>query len=224
MPLTDLSLPSIAPVRTESFPVGDQPMPQETPPADEQLDQEEILIGRIVDHEATPQELERFEHMADERLPLWRTLARQQISMGLLADRVLDETAAAEAVEVARGPSRGWSITALSGWAAVLVLGVWWAVVAPTRDTPRHPPQLDRVVGTPSQSPTRPDDHLREYLAAPFVIGVHDPIVLETEPLESGRHRVYFMRRIEEYVDINTPPDAVIDQKGQFKIDPAALR
>ena len=52
--------------------------------------QEEILIGRIVDHEATPQELERFEHMADDRPPLWRTLARQQISTGLLADRVLE--------------------------------------------------------------------------------------------------------------------------------------
>jgi hypothetical protein len=199
-------------------------MPQETPPADEQIAQEEILIGRIVDHEATPQELERFAHMADDRLPLWRTLARQQISMGLLAEGVLDETAAAEAVEVAQPTRREWSIVALSGWAAVLVLGVWWAVVAPKHDTPRRPPQLDRVVGTAPQSPTRPDDHLREYLAAPFVIGVHDPIVLETEPLESGRHRVYFMRRIEEYVDIDTPPDAVIDQKGQFKIAPAELR
>jgi hypothetical protein len=89
---------------------------------------------------------------------------------------------------------------------------------------PPRPSQLDRVVGTAPQSPTGPDHHLREYLAAPFVIGVHDLIVLETEPLESGGHRVYFMRRIEEYVDIETPPDAVIDQKGQFKIAPAELR
>jgi len=201
-------------------------MPHQTPPTDEQLmpPQEEILIGRIVDHEATPQELERFEHMADDRPRLWRTLARQQISMGLLADRVLDETAAAEGVEVARGTRSGWSIVALSGWAAVLVLGVWWAVVAPTPDAPRHPLQLDRVAGTAAQSPMRPDEHLREYLAAPFVIDILDPIVLETEPLEAGRHRVYFMRRIEEYVDIDTPPDAVIDQAGQFKIDPADLR
>jgi len=202
-------------------------MPHQTPPTDDPLvepEESEILIGRIVDHEATPRELDRFEHIADDRLPLWRTLARQQISMGLLADRVLDETAAAETVEAAPGPERGRSTLALSGWAAVLVLGVWWAVVAPTSDTPRHSPQLDRVVGTAAQSPMGPEEHLQQYLAAPFVIGVHDLIVLETEPLEDGRHRVYFMRRIEEYVDIDTPPDAVIDQAGQFKIDPADLR
>ncbi len=203
-------------------------MPHQTPPADAQLvpPQEEILIGRIVDHEATPQELERFEQMADDRSPLWRTLARQQIAMGLLADRVLDETAAGEAVEAVRRAGRGRLVLGLSGWAAVLVLGVWWAVVAGTQDATlsRRPPQLDRVVGASPASPTRPDEHLQKYLAAPFVIGVHDPIVLETEPLGAGRHRVYFMRRIEEYVDIDTPPDAVVDQGGRLKIDPADLR
>ncbi len=203
-------------------------MPHQTPPADEQLvpPQEEILIGRIVDHEATPQELEHFEQMADDRLPLWRTLARQQMAMGLLAERVLDETAAAEAVEVGPGAGRGRFVVALSGWAAVLVLGVWWAVVAATQDAPvgRRPPQLDRVVGASPASPTRPDEHLQKYLAAPFVLGEHDPIVLETEPLAPGRYRVYFMRRIEEYVDIDTPPDAVVDQGGRLKIDPADLR
>jgi hypothetical protein len=66
-------------------------------------------------------------------------------------------------------------------------------------------------------------DHLSLYLASEFVVGELDPIVREVEPLKDGRHRVWFVRRIEEFVDIDTPLDAVIDPAGKFKGDPADL-
>jgi hypothetical protein len=55
------------------------------------------------------------------------------------------------------------------------------------------------------------------------VVGELDPILTETELLKDGRYRIWFVRRIEEFVDIDTPLDAVIDSRGNFKGDPADL-
>ena len=70
-----------------------------------------------------------------------------------------------------------------------------------------------------------PQGHLREYLASEFVVGEFDLIVLETKPLdlEPGRHRIWYMRRIEEFIDIDTPLEAVIEN-GKFKTSPEDLR
>ena len=189
-------------------------------------EESETLIGRIMDHEATPQELDRFERLAGPAAPLWRTLALRQLDMGLLGDRVRQETDAALRVEVAPdAPRRNLAVT-LSGWAAVLLLASWWAIIAGTGDwaAERRPPRIDPVAGSAIQAPLDPDEHLRRYLAADFVRGELDPIVLETELLANGRHRVYFMRRIEVYADIDAPPDAVLDDPARLRIPPADQR
>ena len=56
------------------------------------------------------------------------------------------------------------------------------------------------------------------------MIGELDPIVTETEPLANGRHRVYFMRRIDVYTDIDAPPATVLDDPAWLRIDPADQR
>ncbi len=191
------------------------------PPEDPQT-----LIGRIMDHEATSEELDRFEQLAGDAAPLWRALALRQLDMGLLGDRVRQVTEAAVRVEVAPVVGRRNLAVTLSGWAAVLLLASWWAIIAGMGDgvARRRPLQPDPVAGSATQAPLTPDEHLRHYLAADFVIGELDPVVTETEPLANGRHRVYFMRRIAVYVDIDTPPDAVFDDPGRLRILPADQR
>ena len=189
-------------------------------------EESETLIGRIMDHEATSQELDRFERLAGDAAPLWRALALRQLDMGLLGDRVREETDAAVRVEVApAAPRRNLAVT-LSGWAAVLLLASWWAIIAGTGDgvAGRRSPRLDTVEGSATQAPLDPDEHLWQYLAADFVRGEYDPVILETEPLANGRYRVYFMRRIEVYADIDAPPDAVVDDPARLRILPADQR
>ena len=189
-------------------------------------EESETLIGRIMDHEATAREFERFERLAGPAAPLWRTLALRQLDMGLLGDRVRQETEAALRVEVAPVAGRRNLAVTLSGWAAVLLLASWWAIIAGTGDRAagRRPSRIDPVAGSSIRAPLEPDEHLRRYLAADFVRGELDPIVLETELLANGRHRVYFLRRIEVYADIDAPPDAVLDDPAQLRIPPADQR
>ena len=189
-------------------------------------EESETLIGRIMDHEATSQELDRFERLAGDAAPLWRTLALRQLDMGLLGDRVREETDAAVRVEVPPAAGRRNLAVTLSGWAAVLLLASWWAIIAGTGDglAGGRAPRLETAAGQAIQTPLTPDEHLRQYLAADFVIGELDPIVTETEPLANGRHRVYFMRRIDVYTDIDAPPATVLDDPAWLRIDPADQR
>jgi len=189
-------------------------------------EESETLIGRIMDHEATGEDRLRFEQLAESDPELWRRLALDQVDMGLLAGRVREATVSAERVDVTPGRGRRNLALVFSGWAAVLVLGAWWAFVAGMGDRLQHQatPQLDPAAAMALQQVLGPRDHLKHYLASEFVVGELDPILLETEPLENGRRRVWFMRRIEEFVDIDTPLDAVIGPRGKFKGDPSDLR
>lgn len=190
-------------------------------------EESETLIGRIIDHEATADDRRRFELLAGGDPDLWRRLALDQVDMGLLAGRVREATAPADRVDVTPAGGRRNLALVFSGWAAVLVLAAWWAFVAGMSDPTQRDPgsRINQAAEPAPQQVLGPQDHLREYLASEFVVGELDLTVLETEPLEDepGRHRVWYLRRIEEFIDINTPVDLVIDQ-GKFKISPEDLR
>ncbi|MHC5008703.1 MAG: DnaJ domain-containing protein, partial [Planctomycetota bacterium] len=104
------------------------------------VDQPEVeadtLIGRIVDREATSGDCEAFERMASVDPILWRALALRHLDMAMLSDRVGEHTDAAERVDLRfrwpRRPAVNLLVT-LSGWAAVFVVGVWWAVIVAGR-------------------------------------------------------------------------------------------
>lgn len=188
-------------------------------------EESETLIGRIVDHEATPQELQRFEQLAGDGAPLWRRLALDQLDMGLLAGRVREETARADRVD-AVPPAGGRPIAlTLSGWAAAVLLAASWVIVAGMGDRTARTPalRLDPAAGAAAAPELTPKEHLQAYLGSDFVVGELDPVVMETEPLDNGMHRVWFMRRIKEFVDIKTPPDATT-KDGKLKVNPADLR
>jgi hypothetical protein len=113
-----------------------------------------------------------------------------------------------------------------SGWAAVLMLGLWWAVTTGPGEVGRGGRALPEPVVAPDRGwVLTPDEHLDKYLEADFVLGELDPILLDQEPLGDGRHRLRIIRRFEEYIDISTPPEAIIDDDtGKLSLDPAELR
>jgi hypothetical protein len=189
----------------------------------------DTLIGRIIDQEATSGDCETFERMASVEPILWRSLALRHLDMAMLSDRVGEHTDAAERVDIRspwlRRPAVNLLVT-LSGWAAVLVVGVWWAAVvagrgesgtmsAPVQSVAEPPIAVERLTA---------HEHYDKYLEADFVLGELDPILLETEPLPDGRYRLRFIRRIEEYVVIDAPATGGVDDEIGPSIDPAELR
>ncbi|MHC4083225.1 MAG: hypothetical protein ACYS15_09865 [Planctomycetota bacterium] len=199
----------------------------------EHVDQPELeadtLIGRIIDREATSGDCESFERMASVDPILWRALALRHLDMVMLSDRVGEQTDAAERVELRsrwqHRPALNLLVT-LSGWAAVFVVGVWWAiVVAGGGNAELATSPVQSVAGPPAAvGALTPAEHYDEYLEAEFVLGELDPILLETEPLPDGRYRLRFIRRIEEYVVIDAPTTEIIDDTGGLTVDPAELR
>ena len=99
------------------------------------VDDTDTLIGRIIDREATTRDREQFEQMAAAETDLWRTLALRQLDMTMLSDRLIEHTDAADRIETRpwrRAPRLNLPL-ALSGWAAVLAVGLWWAVLGGDR-------------------------------------------------------------------------------------------
>jgi hypothetical protein len=197
------------------------------------VDQPEVeadtLIGRIVDREATSGDCEAFERMASVDPILWRALALRHLDMALLSDRVGEHTDAAERVDLRfrwpRRPAVNLLVT-LSGWAAVFVVGVWWAVIVAGRGDAGPAASPVQSVAEPPVAGEQltAGDHYDKYLEAEFVLGELDPILLDTESLPDGRYRLRFIRRIEEYVDIDAPTTGIIDDTGNLTVDPAELR
>lgn len=186
----------------------------------------EALVGRIVDGEATPADCAAFERLAASEQDWWRTLARRQLDMSILAHGVAERTGAADRVDVpARRRLPGVNVLlAVSGWAAVLVVGVTWALLGSVEGR-SGTDDIERVGhGGVATRELSPDEHFRKFIEADWVLGELDPILLETEPLGDGRLRLRIIRRIEEYVDTSMPPEALVDDKGALKVDPADLR
>jgi hypothetical protein len=181
----------------------------------------EVLIGRVVDGEATPDDRRRFERLATADPLLWRTLAIRQDDARALHEAFREATKHALQAELPERRLRPTWTLVLSGWAAMLFVAISWGLVsiaAPGAGSaaaaaPVHQP---RAVFTPVE-------HLRAYLDAPYVLGDLEPVVVQVEPLSDGRIAVNFIRRIEE-VAFFSPADLPLDDSGELIKDPARLR
>ncbi len=183
--------------------------------AEQELEAERLL-DRIVDSEASSEDRARFELLADRESLLWRTLALRQQEMAVLAESVAQRIEGAEQIDLSPGHERrriNLSVT-LSGWAAVVILGLWWALLGGGGgEGGRGPdgllPAADFGAGA---LPLTAEEHFRKYLEAGrregLVIGELDRILLQTEPMSDGRYRIRFVRRIEQYA-VEESPQAV---------------
>ena len=182
----------------------------------------EVLIGRIVDDEASSSDRQRFEHLALSEPDLWRHLALRQQDMRALSAEVGRATAAARRVELPHDhheePRHTWAF-ALSGWAAMILVAVCWAIVG--RGTPVGPaPGPGNAVTTQASY----EESLQSYATAPYVLGQWQPLLLDTTPLSENRVAVRFLRRFEEVVIIDPTTELPVDEAGELTTDPVALR
>ncbi len=180
--------------------------------SDQELEAERLL-ERIVDSEASSEDCARFELLADRESLLWRTLALRQQEMAVLAESVAQRIEGAEQIDLSPGHERrriNLSVT-LSGWAVVVIGGLWWALLGGGGgEGGRGPdgllPAADSGAGALALTA---EEYLRKYLEVGhregLVIGELDPILLQTEPMSDGRHRIRFVRRIEEYAVVESP-------------------
>jgi hypothetical protein len=222
-------------------------VPAEVPPCEH-----EILIGRMIDGEATAADHERFNSLAQRDPRLWRTLAMQQQDMLKLFVAVDRELLATEEVglpgvgnslsAVAREPiadrrppeshrlNNLLRVAAYSGWAAVVVLGVfWWVSTWPGQGngyaSPRALPRaIPSMMGQGRGGPMSPEEHLREYLRSPFVLNELPPTLLGAEELSDGRQALRIVRRIEEVAFISADATLPIDDAGDLTESPEKLR
>jgi len=172
---------------------------------------DEILIGRLVDHEASGEDQDRFERAADMRPDLWRALALRQRDMMILAGQVEIATAGAERIELPDGkdaaglilPRRLTWTLALSGWAAVLIVALTWATIvmvggARNGGVGEVSGQGDTVVPAQSLETADPAKLLDQYMAnAPWNVREQDPSV-QTFELNAEGGYLWIMRRFDE--------------------------
>lgn len=199
--------------------------------------EEEILIGRIIDGEAKPEDDGRFEELAAERPVLWRTLARRQRDMQLLAAQIDAQTKCAEHIELhgmAILPRRLTWTLALSGWAAMLIVALTWGAIvmyANYKDS-RFDAVRDGGVGI-LPSPTRPGELTPKELLdlyeanAPWSVIEFPSQLLTTSILENGDLLIGSMRRFDEQIIIPAPcAEKLLKKQAQgetIPVDPVEL-
>ncbi len=181
-------------------------------PAPDDAVEADVLIGRIIDLEASGEDQQRFEQLATADPSLWRALATRQQDMAVLAERVTEEISSANGVELpVVSPRRHvpWAL-AYSGWAAVLVIAAVWAIL---------PGQEPIPLGVQTA-----DEHFEEYRQAPFVQAELDPILLDWERIDDEWIRIFIMRRIEEEIVTRRPLEELRGENDKLTVSPVELR
>lgn len=165
---------------------------------------EDVLIGRVVDGEASTTDWDSLETVARTDPAVWERLGRAQRTHARLEREVEDAIAVAELIDVPSGRElaiggfhtrlRQWG-----GWAAAAVIGVAWLGVAGITGS-RSPGNLG---GFTTAKELTPDELLTQYMdkgqAEGRVMGEMAPVFVNARDLgENKGKEVYFVRPIIE--------------------------
>lgn len=204
-------------------PRPDSPAASSMRGANEVVGDDERLMTRLIDGQASPAERTRFERQAADEPGLWRQLALRQLDSSALCavvgteiDRLADTPLPARGVARRSSASTLFQLVAWTGWAAAVALAVTWLALANVRPAITSESRPAEGLGPAALSPTA---HFREYLAAPYVLGELDPIVLETILLDDGGIEVRWLRRIEEVHQFPSADALPTDENGRLRID-----
>lgn len=201
-------------------------------PAPTELD---ILIGRIIDGEAGAADRARFEELAGADPALWRQLAARQQDMLALTAALDDHLEPLNAIELPdqdggalggpRDRGRAARLWAVTGWAAVIALAATLAMTI--LESEQANLQREMAAQPASRSAAdrlRPEDHLKAYLRADYVLGELPPTLLEVQELPDGRQAALFLRRIHEVAFLDPKAEIPVDDEGNLTQKPEALR
>ncbi len=195
-------------------------------PSEENAD---LLISRMIDGEASPEDERAFERLAEVQPQLWRDLATRQRDAAqlaraadrqlALADRVSLPHRATGSIAFPHAARRhgGW-LFASAGWAAAITLLLLWRLAAPGTMNDATPTHIQNA------AQLTPDEQLRSYLRAPYVLGELDPLMERVDTLPDGRIAVVAQRRIQEVLILDENDALPVDEQRYFMRDPAELR
>ena len=206
----------------------------------------DVLIGRIVDGEASPAQRQHFESLANVDPAMWRRLALRQQDMAMLAVHVEPTLNAAEKIELPvaaaggaagiaadaptdptaapllLGAAKGPWWMAVSGWAALIALATaWGAGLLPAG--PRNIDSASRSQPNVQTVNLPPEELLSEYMQAPYVMGEMPSTLLNIDELSDGRLAVSYLRRIVEVQYYNSAAEIPLDENG-LSSSPRELR
>ncbi|MCK4871231.1 MAG: hypothetical protein KAS72_00755 [Phycisphaerales bacterium] len=180
----------------------------------------DILICRIVDHEAAEQDWAMFRSAAAADGSLWRSLAEAQAAQRVVEKTLEPVLTAADALELpaeafaAHGQQASAAIRwpSWGGWAAAAAVALAWWIngQAPTQPqvNGNSPAQQARFVASPA-------DVLGSYLQFDHVVGQGEPQVLNTLETETGTD-VLMLRPIYERIHLGPRYETYVDEEGRL--------
>lgn len=189
----------------------------------EQIERTEILIGRVIDGEASEAEFDELRSIAAVESSVWRDLAEAQRETAEIADAVGHSIEVADRVElpIARSESSRWgrgSLLSAGGWIAAAVLLVAWIGSGGSMVT--GPGSMRIPQSAAGLVPTNAADALDRYLSLGReegqVLGeVPTGVVLERRPLpEGGGYEVIYLRQIMERTVVEDVYEIARDDAG----------
>ncbi|MEO1130174.1 MAG: hypothetical protein AAFX05_10785 [Planctomycetota bacterium] len=169
---------------------------------------EDVVIGRIVDGEASPTDWRDLDALGESDPSVWRRLAEAQRVHARLEEAVEDSIAIAELIDLPAAPRRRNEVIAvigrLSGWAVAAVLALSllgpWRSAPPTSNTPNG----TQAAGITLNSAT-PDQAWDQYINAGTQNGriverMPDMMLQAVEIPGSDMREVYIIRQVVERV------------------------
>jgi hypothetical protein len=188
-------------------------------------DRIDILIGRVVDSEASAGDWHELEQLADADPRLWGRLAKAQRAHARLTDAVEDELAIVELVDLPEAePIRLPFVERVqrwSGWALAAALCLAWLLSrqAPMANQPGSMQAGFGGVQPVFVSNTTPDQAWNNYvetarLADSFVSEL-PPIVVSNTQLADGGQEIFFVRRSLERVTLTDVAHLRVSQDEQ---------
>lgn len=194
-------------------------------------EREDILIGRVVDGEATGADWSELERFATADESVWARLARAQRSQASLARAVDDEVVVAELVDLPTldtSRHHGWSEVsvrwrAYTGWAVAAGLAFAWAGAARFNNLPgwrdASPGQSSLMAGVGVGS-LGPEELMQRYLAKGSeqgrVIAELPMVMVESGPAQGGDGvEVVYVRQLLERVRVRNMYELGMTEHGE---------
>jgi hypothetical protein len=185
----------------------------------------ERLMTRIVDDEASRDDWRQFDRLADRDPLIWRRLSLRQgdmLRLGAKIDRQMHAFEQVDLPNAATAPSRNAPsirarlpmLSAVVGWAAVFVMAVVWGTTS-LRDRDRIE-SSGLVPASQSAERMTPDEHLHEYMKAPWVLGEMPPTLLQVDEMSDGRKALRILRRIEEVTFLDPEEPLPVKEDGSI--------
>lgn len=190
---------------------------------DSRPDDRDVLISRIIDGEATPEDWAAFKALAAREPSVWRDLAECQQDHADLSAAVADATRLADSIDLPVEEARSEQLSrrlrrAMSwgGWAVAAVV----ALAFTTRGTSTQTDGLHAGLGPSGITVSTPDQAYDAYMQLGreqerVVEEVPTRILVETRALQDGGFEVRYIRQILERVTVPSLYELGEDETGR---------